>query len=111
MATRMDVARAVAEKQKISIQDANSIIGTTIDVISALAKKEEVQLQGLGTFKLHTRKARQGRNPRTGETIDIPERTIVRFKPSKSLHPPVRAPRAAKSSGGKTAGKKGKKTR
>ena len=109
MATRIDVARAVAEKQKISIQDANSIIGTTIEVISALAKKEEVQLQGLGTFSLHTRKARQNRNPRTGEPVNIPEKIVVRFKPSKSLNPPAPAVKAAKSGADKAAKKKGKK--
>jgi len=95
MATRIDVARAVADKERISIQDANSIIGTILEVIRALLQKEEVQLVGLGRFRRVTRAARTGRNPKTGEAISIPEKIMVRFKPSKGLNPSAAAPKAA----------------
>lgn len=116
VATRIDVAKAVAERQKISIQDANSIIGTTIEVLSELVKKDDVHLVGLGGFRRVTLPARQGRNPKTGESISIPEKVVVRFKPSKSLNPPAQvatpAQRSAgKRGGGKSAGTKRKTTR
>lgn len=110
MATRMDIARAVAEKENISIQDANNIIGTTIDVIGKFLKKEDVTLVGLGTLRRALLKARKGRNPKTGEAIDIPEKTVVRFKPSKNLIPAPEV-RAARSPASKPAGKRGKSKR
>ena len=110
MATRIDIARAVAEKEQISIKDANSIIASTIEAISETAKKEELHLLGLGTFRLVDVPARQGRNPKTGEAISIPAKTVVRFKPSKSLNPTPPAKAATKSrgknQGRRTAGKR-----
>jgi DNA-binding protein HU-beta len=110
VATRIDVARAVAERQKIAIQDVNAVIGSTIDVISDLVKNGDLHLVRLGTFRLVTRPARQGRNPKSGETINIPEKRVVRFKPSKSLNPPAPvATTAPKGRGGKSVGNKRKR--
>jgi nucleoid DNA-binding protein len=108
MATRIDVAKAVAERQKISIQDANSIIGSTIEVIGELVKEDDLHLVGLGGFRRVTLPARQGRNPKTGESISIPEKVVVRFKPSKSLNPPrpAAATKAAPKGRGTGGGRK-----
>jgi DNA-binding protein HU-beta len=51
----------------------------------ALEKNNSVQINGLGTFSIKVRKARIGRNPATGESIQIPEKKIVHFKMHKSL--------------------------
>ncbi|WP_029520722.1 MULTISPECIES: HU family DNA-binding protein [unclassified Persephonella] len=51
----------------------------------ALEKGERVALPGLGVFNVKERKARKGRNPRTGEVIKIPARKVVTFHPAKSL--------------------------
>ena len=51
----------------------------------ALEKDNSVQINGLGTFSIKVRKARVGRNPATGESIQIPEKKIVHFKMHKSL--------------------------
>ena len=51
----------------------------------SLEKDESIQLNGIGTFSVKTRKSRKGRNPKTGEIIEIPEKTIVHFKMHKSL--------------------------
>lgn len=51
----------------------------------ALGNKEIVQLMGFGSFKTTKRKARTGRNPRTGEPLDIPESRAVTFKPGMEL--------------------------
>ena len=51
----------------------------------ALANGESVAFTGFGTFKVSTRTARKGRNPRTGEELDIPESKVVKFTPGKAL--------------------------
>ncbi len=54
-------------------------------VSDALAKGEKVDLRGFGNFVMREKAARQGRNPKTGETIEISARKAVAFKPSKEL--------------------------
>lgn len=85
MISQLEIARWVATKEKIAIEDAYSIIRATIETIAECLKSDDVQLVGLGTFRRVTRKARPGRNPRTGEAITIPERTVVKFRPGKAL--------------------------
>lgn len=105
MLSKLEIARAVAERQGITIQDAYAVIEVTTDVIAESLEKDNVHLAGLGTFKKVTLRAREGRNPRTGETVQIPERVVVRFKPSKKLTP---SDHRAKTSRG--IGKEGGKT-
>ena len=50
-----------------------------------LMKQGRVEIDGFGTFELFERKGRRGRNPRTGERIDLPAKTAVRFKPAGAL--------------------------
>ena len=54
-------------------------------ITEALAKGEKVDLRGFGSFQVSGKKERQGRNPRTGETITIAARNVAVFKPSKEL--------------------------
>lgn len=66
---------------KKAAQDAvESLIGS---IKKAVKKNEPVTIAGFGTFKLKQRKARTGRNPKTGETIQIPAKKGVGFKPAK----------------------------
>ena len=86
MANRESVAKKVAQKRGIPVAEANATLGAMIEAIQeALRGGEEVQFVGLGTFKPKGTAARKGRNPRTGEVIDIPARVVVRFKASKKL--------------------------
>ncbi len=86
MASKTDIARAIAQAENISIKDAGSILETTLRVISDTVKTgEKVTLIGFGSFSQRTTNQRQGRNPRTGETITIPARTSMHFKVSNSL--------------------------
>lgn len=55
------------------------------NIAEALAKKEPVRLVGFGTFGVRERAARTARNPRTGESISLPEATVPYFKPGKEL--------------------------
>ena len=105
MITRLDIAKEVAAKESISIQNAYSLIGVVVDVIAESLEKDNVQLPGLGTFKRTTLQAREGRNPRTGELIQIPKRTVVRFKASKGLASSNGRSRASGRKGGKNGGR------
>ena len=50
-----------------------------------LVAGEDIYIAAFGTFKVKTRKARKGRNPRTGESVDIPEKKVITFKAAKQL--------------------------
>ena len=54
-------------------------------VNSALKRGDAISIRGFGTFKVVKREAKRGRNPRTGEVIEIPAHEVVKFTPSKSL--------------------------
>ena len=83
---KLDLIAAVAEQTDMPKAAAASAVEAVFSVIEAALKtKQEVRLTGFGSFAVAERKATKGRNPRTGEEIDIPASTSVRFKPGKSL--------------------------
>jgi DNA-binding protein HU-beta len=77
---------AVAEKADVQKSDAAKVIDSMVDVIGdALKGGDQVTLIGFGTFLVSKREARKGRNPRTGEEIQIAASNVPRFKPGKAL--------------------------
>ena len=89
--TKDELIEKVASGSALSKADAARVINTTIDSItSALKKGQSVTLVGFGTFKISKRKARKGRNPRTGETITIKAAKVPKFTAGKSLKDAVR---------------------
>ncbi|CEF56554.1 HU family DNA-binding protein [Acetobacter ghanensis] len=83
---KQELVSAVAEAVDLPKAKAGEVVDAVFGAIEkALSKKQEVRLVGFGTFVTATRKAAKGRNPRTGEEIDIPASTSVRFKPGKAL--------------------------
>lgn len=81
-----DLIAAVASATGISKADATSAVDGVFDSITdALKKGEEVRLVGFGTFSVASRAATTGRNPRTGETIQIPASKQPKFKAGKGL--------------------------
>ena len=76
-----EVAKVVDSKKKA--QDAVETIFSTIT--NALKRNDTVTLVGFGTFKVSQRKARQGRNPQTGETINISAKSVPKFVAGKGL--------------------------
>lgn len=81
--TRKELANEVSKSIGISNQVAENTIESTIGVIKDFVKRDdEVTLRGFGTFGLKSRKAKLGRNPRTGEPVNIPEKKVPYFKPS-----------------------------
>jgi DNA-binding protein HU-beta len=82
----MELIAAVAEETDLSRAKATEVVESVFGTIErALKGKDDVRLVGFGTFATAERKAGTGRNPRTGETMEIAASTTVRFKPGKSL--------------------------
>ena len=84
----MNKGDLVAEVAKVlnSKKEAQAAVDKIFSAITdALAKEENVTLVGFGTFKAAERKARKGRNPQTGEEIEIPARKVPKFIPGKNL--------------------------
>src|SRR3954451_4623124 len=76
----------VAEATQGAKKETELVIDVLLTRITdALAKGEKVDLRGFGSFQVSGKKERQGRNPRTGETITIAARNVAVFKPSKEL--------------------------
>jgi len=77
---------AIADKADVQKSDAAKIIDSMVDVIGDTLKKgDQITLIGFGTFLVSKREARKGRNPRTGEEIEIAASNVPRFKPGKAL--------------------------
>ncbi|MFZ5436397.1 MAG: HU family DNA-binding protein [Bacillota bacterium] len=76
----------VSAKSGMTKKDAEKAVNAVIESIEgALSRGEKVSLVGFGTFELRARSARRGRNPRTGEEIDIPASRVPVFKAGKSF--------------------------
>jgi len=83
---KTELRDAVAEASGLSGADADRAINAMIDCItSALASGDRVTLPGFGTFETRERSARQGRNPQTGETMEIAASTAPAFKAGAHL--------------------------
>ncbi|MDD3395688.1 MAG: HU family DNA-binding protein [Acidaminococcaceae bacterium] len=83
---KSELIAAVAKKAELSKKDAEKAVNAFIDSVKAtVAKKNKVQLIGFGTFESRARKARTGKNPRTGETIKIAKATVPAFKAGKAF--------------------------
>ena len=80
----------VASSAGLSKADAAKAVESTLNQISeSLASNDTVAIIGFGTFSTSKRPARDGRNPRSGETIKIPASTVVKFKAGKALRDAV----------------------
>lgn len=84
--SKQQLVEMIAEKASLTKADAARALDATMEsVIEALKKGEKVSLVGFGTFATSKREAREGRNPRTGETVKIAARTAVTFKAGSKL--------------------------
>ncbi|MCX7988548.1 MAG: HU family DNA-binding protein [Thermodesulfovibrio sp.] len=89
--TKADLIGKVASKAELTKAEAAKALDATIEAIKeALKKGEKVTLVGFGSFYVTKRKARKGRNPRTGQEIKIPATKIPKFSAGKSLKDAVK---------------------
>ena len=83
---KTELVAAMAEQTNLSKKDAEAALKAFIYVVSEELKKgEKVQLVGFGTFEVSERAAREGRNPQTGETMEIKASKTPKFKAGKAL--------------------------
>lgn len=81
-----ELVSAIADKSGLTKDQAESALSATLASIEdALKSDDSVSLVGFGTFSVNNRPAREGRNPRTNETIQIAAKNVVKFKPGKKL--------------------------
>ena len=88
---KTELTKVVAEKAELSQKDAAAAIQAVLDAITnALANEEKVQIIGFGTFEVRERAARMGRNPQTGEEMQIAASKVPAFKAGKELKEAVK---------------------
>ncbi|OGY22998.1 MAG: DNA-binding protein [Candidatus Woykebacteria bacterium RBG_13_40_15] len=88
---KADVVETVAKEAHLTKKAAREAVDSTLEnIIGALRKGEKVVLSGFGTFVIRGRKARAGRNPKTGQTIQLPSMNTIGFIASKGIKKTVR---------------------
>jgi integration host factor subunit alpha len=84
--TKVDIVSSVYEKVGFSKKEAMRVVETIFDILKeALERGEKVKISGFGNFMVRKKRARRGRNPQTGDDIEISSRKILTFKPSQVL--------------------------
>ena len=88
--TKAELVSLVAEKAGLTKREADKAVDAVVEVVGGtLGAGGRVRVDGLGIFEVVERAAKVGRNPQTGQRIDVPPRKAVRFRPSKSLRESV----------------------
>jgi integration host factor subunit beta len=96
--TKADLIDEVSKVTELSRKDSEVIVETLFDsIIKALKTGDKLEVRGFGSFRIRERKARQGRNPKTGEKVNVPEKKVPYFKPSKELKDLINSPATAAS--------------
>jgi integration host factor subunit beta len=84
--TRNDLVAIIAEAGDMTARDAQGVFESILDgMAESLARGEKVELRGFGSFRIRERGPRTGRNPKTGESVEVPAKRIPHFKPGKEL--------------------------
>ncbi|MEW5895226.1 MAG: HU family DNA-binding protein [Candidatus Omnitrophota bacterium] len=84
--TKKDIVLKITDMTGIKQVDVKTIVQATFDVIvESLMRNEKVELRNFGVFKIKERRARFGRNPRTGDSVPVPPRKVVVFKPGLEM--------------------------
>ena len=88
---KTDLIGAVAQKTDMKRKDAEKLVNILLESITeSLVRGEKVQVTGFGTFNVRARKGREGRNPATGEAVQIPPGKVPAFKAGKELRARVK---------------------
>lgn len=103
MRTKRDMAREIAEKTALTQAQASEVIQLALEaIVDAVAEDERLELRNFGVFEVKTRAPRKARDPRTGETMDVPARRVVAFRPGRAFE--ARIERAGASRAGARPG-------
>ncbi len=83
---KIDLAREISIKTDTKLRDAEKFLDAFMHIVTeTLSKEEKVQLAGFGTWEVRQFKSRMGRNPKTGDTLEIPSFNYPAFRPGKHL--------------------------
>ena len=95
--TKADLIEEVSRLAELTRKDSEVIVDTIFDsVVRSLRVGDKVEIRGFGSFRTRQRKPRVGRNPKTGDRVEVPAKKIPFFKPSKELKDLVNSGAAAK---------------
>ncbi|HUP66350.1 MAG TPA: integration host factor subunit beta [Thermoanaerobaculia bacterium] len=84
--TKAELVDEVARAIQVTKKQAETIVNVVFDsIVDSLRSGEKIELRGFGSFRLRSRKSRTGRNPKTGEKVEVPSKKIPYFKPGKEL--------------------------
>jgi integration host factor subunit beta len=85
--TKSELIERIAAKQpQLSVKDIELAVKTVLEHMSqTLASGERIEIRGFGSFSLHYREPRQGRNPKTGDTVELEGKHVPHFKPGKEM--------------------------
>lgn len=84
--TKIELVEKVANQIDLTKKDAESVVGIIFQSITdSLTKGDKVELRGFGSFRVRQRNARTGRNPKSGEKVEVPSRKVPVFKAGKDL--------------------------
>jgi integration host factor subunit beta len=84
--TKADLVDEVVRVSKLSKKQAEVVVNTVFaSIVEALQGDDKIELRGFGSFRVRRRRSRQGRNPKTGDRVAVPEKRIPYFKPGKEL--------------------------
>ncbi|HET9743885.1 MAG TPA: HU family DNA-binding protein [Terriglobales bacterium] len=84
--TKADLIEEVAKITDVTRRDSEIIVETIFDsIVHSLRAGDKIEIRGFGSFRTRQRNSRVGRNPKTGDRVDVPAKKIPFFKPSKEL--------------------------
>src|SRR5260370_24422029 len=84
--TKADLIEEVSKMVELTRKDSEVVVDTIFDsIVHSLRSGDKIEIRGFGSFRTRQRKPRVGRNPKTGERVDVPAKKIPFFKPSKEL--------------------------
>ena len=84
--TKKEIVADIADKVGLTLVDTKEIVQATFEaIIDAIASEGRIELRDFGVFEVRQRAARTGRNPRTGEAVEVPSKRVVAFKPGRLM--------------------------
>src|SRR5580658_1171547 len=102
--TKADLIEEVLRITELPRKESETIVETIFEsIIESIQKGDKIEIRGFGSFRTRQRRGRTGRNPKTGEKVEVPPKKIPFFKPSKELKDFVNSSEAAASAGATTS--------
>jgi integration host factor subunit beta len=101
--TKAELVEDVARAAELTKKDAERLVEIVFEsIIDTLNGGEKIELRGFGSFRVRERGARRGRNPKTGDPVDIPAKRVPYFKPGKELKELINDPHAGANTAAST---------